>query len=673
MEQQQRQKQPRPEYERALRVWIEEIGPSVDCGRFPIKRTVGEKVEVSAYIFADGHDSLRAVLQYWRSDGERVELPMALRSDRSDDFWVGEFQVDTVGSWQYTVSTWVDHFATWQRDLLKRFEADQNVASELLEGAAMIDAAAGRALAPDDDWLLGIAALLRSGGPRKELVAKATAADISTMMGRHPDRSVETVYAPSLTVTVEPRIAAFSAWYELFPRSVTTDPKRSGTFRDVEGLLPEIARMGFDVLYLPPIHPIGRTHRKGRNNSLKVVADDPGSPWAIGAREGGHKAVHPELGSIEDFEQMVVSARAQGLEVALDLAFQCSPDHPYVREHPEWFRHRPDGTIKFAENPPKKYEDIYPLFFDCAEWQSLWRELKSIVLFWIERGIRIFRVDNPHTKPLPFWEWLIAEVRREYPGIVFLSEAFTRSRVMYGLAKVGFSQSYSYFTWRNTKHELTAYMRELVETEVRDYYRPNFFANTPDILPEYLQFGGRPAFIARLVLAATLSSCYGIYSGYEFSENEAVPGTEEYLNSEKFEIKPRDWKSSGHIRAFITRINDIRRHNPALASNRTLAFYPVENEQLLFYGKKTEDLANIILVAVNLDPHHVQDGWLEVPLEELGIRENEVFQVHELLFDNRFLWQGRRNYVRLDPAESPAQIFLLRRKLRTERDFDYFM
>lgn len=670
MQQEQEQVQQQLPNEKASRVWIEEIKPQVDCGRFPIKRTIGEKIKVSAYIFADGHDLLQAVLQFRHAGDEWIELPM---SNRVDDLWMAEFNVDKVGTYQYTVRAWIDHFATWQKDLVKKFEAGQDVESELLEGAAMIEATAPRALSPDDDWLSTMAALLRAVEPQGHMVAKATAADVTAMMHRYPERSRETIFSPALSVIVEPEIAGFSAWYEVFPRSITTDPKKSGTFRDVEQLLPEIVKMGFDVLYLPPIHPIGRTNRKGRNNTLLVTPDDPGSPWAIGAEEGGHKAVHPDLGTLEDFERLVESAKQQGLEIALDLAFQCSPDHPYVHEHPEWFKHRPDGTIKYAENPPKKYEDIYPISFDCKEWQSLWHELKSVVIFWVERGVHIFRVDNPHTKPLPFWQWLIEEVRKSYPHIVFLSEAFTRARVMYGLAKVGFSQSYTYFTWRNSKYELTSYLQELVETDVSEFYRPNFFANTPDILPEYLQFGGRPAFISRLVLAATLSSCYGIYSGYELSENQAVPGTEEYLNSEKFEIKLRDWKSPGNLRAFITRINKLRKENEALKSNKSLAFYPVDNEQLLFYGKSTEDLDNIILVAVNLDPHNVQDGWLEVPLEEFNIEENEVYQVHELLFDNRFLWQGRKNYVRLDPAESPAQIFLLRRRLRTERDFDYFM
>ena len=659
-----------PAEDKATRVWIEEIRPQLDCGRYPIKRTVGESVAVSAAVFADGHDLLQAVLLYRHESGDWQEVAMAYQGE---DLWTAAFTVDKIGSYAYTIRAWIDYFATWQRDLRTKFQAGQDVASELLEGAAIISATAGWALSPDDDWLSSLAATLRAIKPIEHMVAKATAPDITAMMRRYPERSKQAADSPPLLVTVEPQVAGFGAWYELFPRSLTTDPTKSGTLKDVELLLPEIARMGFDVVYLPPIHPIGVTNRKGRNNSLTVTDADPGSPWAIGSVEGGHKAVHPELGTLEDFDALIVSATRHGLMIALDLAFQCSPDHPYVREHPEWFRHYPDGSIKFAENPPKKYEDIYPLYFDCREWQSLWLELKSIVLFWVARGVRIFRVDNPHTKPLNFWHWLITEVRREYPETVFLAEAFTRARLMYGLAKVGFSQSYTYFTWRNSKQELTSYLSELVETEVSDYYRPNFFTNTPDILPEYLQFGGRAAFISRLALAATLSSSYGVYSGYELAENEAVPGTEEYLNSEKFEIKPRNWKDPASIRGFITRINSIRRNNPALRSNRRLAFYPVDNEQLLFFGKSTADLTNIILVAVNLDPHNVQEGWLEVPLECLHIDEGEVFQVHELLLDNRFLWQGRKNFVRLDPAISPAQIFLLRRKLRTERDFDYFM
>ena len=655
---------------KASRVWIEDVKPRIDCGLFPIKRTVGEKVTVSAYIFTDGHDRLAAVLCCRDQHGNWSELPMTYFRE---DLWMGEFTVENLGSYSYTIRAWVDHFSTWQSDLLKKFKAGQDLASELLEGGAMIEAAAERAASADRQWLTAAAAALRSDMAQELLVDRATAADLNAMMQRYPDRSREAVYDPVLTVCVETETARCSAWYELFPRSATPDPSRSGTFRDVEKLLPEIAALGFDVLYLPPIHPIGHTKRKGRNNALVAAEDDPGSPWAIGSEAGGHKAVHPDLGTLEDFEHMVQVAGQHGLAVALDIAFQCSPDHPYVREHPEWFRHRPDGSIKFAENPPKKYEDIYPLNFDCEQWQSLWLELKSVITFWAERGVRIFRVDNPHTKPFNFWEWLIGEVRADYADTVFLSEAFTRPRVMYALAKAGFSQSYTYFTWRNTKEQLTSYLEELVETEVFEYFRPNFFANTPDILPEYLQFGGRSAFMVRVVLAATLSASYGIYSGFELLENEAVPDSEEYRFSEKYEIKPRNWSQKGNLRPFIARLNQIRQQNRALAFNRRLRFYPVHNDHLLFYGKTTEDMTNIILVAVNLDPHHAHDGWLEVPLEEFGIREEEVFQVHELLGDSRYLWQGRRNYVLLDPASSPAQIFRIRRRVRSEHDFDYFM
>ena len=491
-------------------------------------------------------------------------------------------------------------------------------------------------------------------------------------MARYPDRSKATEH-PTFMVDVDPVQARFSAWYELFPRSTSPEPGRPGTFRDAERVLPYVARMGFDILYLPPIHPIGRTQRKGPNNTLAAGPNDPGSPWAIGAEEGGHQAVHPELGTLEDFRHFLAAAREQGLMVALDIAFQCSPDHPWVREHPEWFRHRPDGTIKYAENPPKKYQDILPLDFDCQEWRGLWHALAEIVLFWIDQGVTVFRVDNPHTKPLRFWGWLIHQVRAARPDVIFLAEAFTRPHVMYALAKAGFNQSYTYFTWRNTSRELTEYLTELTRSGVREFFRPNFFVNTPDILPEYLQFGGRPAFLTRLVLAATLSGSYGVYSGFELCEAEALPGTEEYHGSEKFELRQRDWNQPGVLTDFITRVNRIRRENPALADNFGLRFYPVDNGQILCYGKATPDNSNIILVAVNLDPHHAHEGWLQLPVGEFGIGVTESYQVHDLLGEGHYLWQGLRNFLRLDPASSPAQIFLLRRRVRSEQDFDYFM
>jgi starch synthase (maltosyl-transferring) len=460
----------------------------------------------------------------------------------------------------------------------------------------------------------------------------------------------------------------------MFPRSAGKDAGRGATFKEAEGRLAEIAAMGFDVLYLPPIHPIGKTHRKGANNVLHAAANDPGSPWAIGGIEGGHKAVEPGLGTLADFGRFLAAAGKLGLEIALDLAFQCSPDHPYVREHPEWFRHRPDGTIKYAENPPKKYQDIYPFDLETEAWLSLWRELKDVVLFWVKRGVRIFRVDNPHTKPFPFWEWLIEEVRGAHPDVIFLSEAFTRPKVMRYLAKSGFSQSYTYFTWRNSKAELTDYFTELTGTEVREYMRPNLFTNTPDILHEYLQFGGRTAFQIRLVLAATLGASYGIYGpAFELCEGRAIPGTEEYQDSEKYQLRAWDRDRPGNIKDFIARVNRIRRENPCLQSDWSLRFHPVDNDRLLFYSKKTPDLTNVLLMVVNLDPHHAQQGWLRVPLRELGLGETDNYQVHDLLGDSRFLWQGEANFVRLEPSESPAHIFRLRRKVKTERDFDYFL
>ncbi|HEY6366250.1 MAG TPA: alpha-amylase family glycosyl hydrolase, partial [Candidatus Binatia bacterium] len=439
--------------------------------------------------------------------------------------------------------------------------------------------------------------------------------------------------------------------------------------------LPYVAGMGFDVLYLPPIHPVGNSFRKGKNNTLAAGTNDVGSPWAIGAKEGGHKAIHPQLGSLADFKRLIEEAKKFDIEIALDIAFQCTPDHPYVEEHPEWFRKRPDGSIQYAENPPKKYQDIYPLDFESEGWEELWKELKSVILFWCEQGVRIFRVDNPHTKTFPFWEWVIGEVKKHHPDALFLAEAFTRPKVMYRLAKLGFSQSYTYFTWRNTKTELTQYFTELTQTEVGDFFRANLWPATPDILTEYLQFGGRPAFMARLVLAAMLGASYGIYGpAFELCENTPrEPGSEEYFNSEKYEIKHWDLEKPDSLRELIARVNRIRRENPALQSDRSLRFYPVDNPEIVCFGKRTEDLSNVIVVAVNLDPHHSQSGWLELPSEELGLDPQQTFQMHDLLTDARYLWQGQRNYVRLDPDSVPAQIFHVRPRIRREQDFDYFM
>ncbi len=659
-------------HEGRKRVVIENIKPEIDSGRFPIKRVVGEKVIVEADIFADGHDSISAgLLHRGPNNDEWREIPMHFMGN---DRWRGEFVVEEIGVYSYTLIGWVDHFKTWQKDIKKKADAGQDIRTDLLIGAEYLEEASRKASVDDQRRLVGFVNILRTEIEREKVISTLLNREFNEIMDKYTDKSFVTHYEKELSVTVERKNALFSSWYEIFPRSCVSQPDKHGTFKDCEARLTEIARMGFDVLYFPPIHPIGKTKRKGKNNTFLVGPDDVGSPWAIGSDEGGHKAVHPAIGTIDDFVRFIHKAGDYGIEIAIDLAYQCSPDHPYVKEHPEWFRWRPDGTIQYAENPPKKYEDIVPLNFETEQWQDLWNELKSIVLFWIEKGIRIFRVDNPHTKPFSFWEWLIREVKRDHPGVIFLSEAFTRPKVMYRLAKIGFTQSYTYFAWRNTKWEIAQYVNELAQTDVREYFRPNFWPNTPDILPEHLQYGGRNAFMMRLVLAATLSSNYGIYGPpFELVVNEALQGKEEYLNSEKYEIKLWDWDREGNLRDFIARINKIRRENPALQQTFNIKLHEVDNDNLLFYSKETEDLSNIILVVVNLDPFHTHSGWVEVPIREFGIEPNQPYLVHDLLGDDKFIWQGERNYVEINPHVSPAYILRVRKRLKREMDFDYFM
>jgi starch synthase (maltosyl-transferring) len=654
------------------RVIIEAVEPEIDGGRFAIKRSVGEEVVVRAVIHADGHDVLAAVLRH-RAAGA-PEWHEAAMEPQGNDRWTARFTVAALGVHEYTLQAWIDRFASWRRDLSRKAEANQDVSSDLLEGAELVRQTAKRVGGEDGQWLRGWADALTKGDDAATRIDAALDPLLATVMTRHADRADGIAYDRILRVTVDRVRARYGAWYELFPRSCADEAGRHGTFRDVEKRLPYIRDMGFDVLYLPPIHPIGTSFRKGPNNSLTPGPDDPGSPWGIGAAEGGHTAIHPQLGTLDDFDHLMAAAREHGLEIALDIAFQCSPDHPWVREHPQWFRHRPDGTIKYAENPPKKYQDIYPLDFECADWQSLWRELLAVMLFWCARGARIFRVDNPHTKPFRFWEWLIAEIQPRYPDAIFLAEAFTRPRVMSYLAKSGFSQSYTYFTWRNNKQELTEYFTELTQSPLREYMRPNLFANTPDILPEYLQYGGRAAFQIRFVLAATLGATYGIYGPpFETFQHRAVRhGSEEYLDSEKYQIRHWEWNRPNVFREFIARVNAIRRANPALHGNDRLRFYPIDNDQLLFYAKTTPDLSNIILVVVNLDPHHAQSGWVRMPLDELGLQAGEPYQVHDLLTEAHYLWNGEANFVRLDPHAAIAHILRLRKRVRSERDFDYF-
>ncbi len=657
------------------RVVIEGVAPEVDCGRFPIKRVTGERVTVEADAFADGHDAVCCVL-LWRPAAEAGwrEAPMqALGNDR----WRGAFAVAEMGRYLYSVLAWVDHFRTWRRDLKKRVDAGQDVAVDLQIGAGYIERAGKRAAAAgrraDARVLAGLARDLARGGDAAGPLRLALDGELEELMDRHSDRRFATLYHRELAVAVDRPRARFSSWYEMFPRSCGP-AGRHGTFDDCAERLRYVAAMGFDVVYLPPIHPIGETHRKGKNNAVRAAPDDVGSPWAIGGAAGGHKAVHPELGDLAAFRRLAAAARDLGMEVALDLAFQCSPDHPYVREHPEWFHHRPDGTIQYAENPPKKYEDIYPFDFESADRAALWAELKSVVEHWIGEGVRIFRVDNPHTKPLPFWEWLLGEVRREHPETIFLAEAFTRPKIMYRLAKLGFTQSYTYFTWRNSGRELAEYFTELTQTAVAEFFRPNVWPNTPDILTERLQYGGRPAFAQRLVLAATLAASYGIYGPpFELMEHAARdPGSEEYLDSEKYQLRQWDLERPDSLAELVARVNRIRRENPALQSDRGLRFHATDNEQLLCYSKASEEGDNVVLTVVNLDPHHLQAGWLDLDLDELGLSAGEGFQVHDLLSGARYLWQGAHNFVQLDPASAPAHVFRVRRRTRTERDFDYF-
>jgi starch synthase (maltosyl-transferring) len=631
------------------RVVVEGVLPQVDGGRFPVKRVAGDQVVVTADVFADGHDVLAAALLF-RKAGDRdwQETPMALLDN---DRWSGRFVVDALGRYEYTVEGWIDRFESWRHELTKKFEAGQDVSSELLEGAALIRNTGDPALSR-----IG-SDLEEAGRTQRARVVVALSEDLRAWMGRFADRSRATRFDRELAVIVERDRARFGAWYEMFPRSAGTDPTRSATFDEAVERLPYVAGMGFDVLYLPPIHPIGQSFRKGRNNTLEATAADPGSPWAIGADAGGHTAVDPALGTIDDFDRFVESARRHGLEIALDLAYQASPDHPYVGEHPEWFRHRPDGSIKYAENPPKKYQDIYPFNFESDAWQSLWSELKRVIEFWIEHGVKIFRVDNPHTKPFRFWEWALADIRRRHPDTIFLSEAFTRPKVMRYLAKVGFSQSYTYFTWRNTAAELTEYFTELTQTDVREYMRPNLFTNTPDILHAYLQRGGRPAFQTRLILAATLGASYGIYSGFELFENVPVKeGSEEYLDSEKYQIRIRDFDRAGSLAGTISRVNAIRREHPALQHDWGLQFHDSDNASLLCYSKRSPDERDTVLVIVNVDPFNMQHGFVRAPLTDWGVPSDSRIEVTDLLSGERYSWRGEWNYVRLDPQGRMAHI-----------------
>ncbi len=692
------------------RVLIEDVGPQIDAGGHPVRRICGNALLVSAAIFADGKDEIAARVLYRHASEERWQFsPMR---PVGNDLWNGTFVVDELGAWQFTILGWVDHFATWVIDLKKRLAAQsrpepidsvaatppkanaglpivsnpvaQDIALALRAGAGLVDEAAARAQGNDAKRMSNLARELRLLATEQRDIYgdEVINQELLLLMARYPDLTHATRFEPESPVWVERERAQFSSWYELFPRSASPVPGQHGTFNDVERQLPEIAGMGFDVVYLPPIHPIGRAFRKGPNNSTIAPPDAPGSPWAIGDRDaltcaplgavgagdcGGHKSIHPELGTFADFARLVNSARLQGLEIALDIAFQCSPDHPWVTEHPEWFVIRPDGSIQYAENPPKKYQDIYPLNFESSDWRGLWDELYSVFEFWIENGVRAFRVDNPHTKAFPFWEWCLSTLKSKYPDAIFLAEAFTRPHVMYGLAKRGFTQSYTYFTWRNSKAELQQYLEELTRPPISEFFQPNFWPNTPDILHKTLQEGGRPAFMQRVILAATLSSSYGIYGpAYELAENApAIPPngqgeSEEYLDSEKYQIRQRDRNAPGSLVPLITTLNKIRNANQALHSNDSLHFHAIDNPQLICYSKSTPGFENTVLVVVNLDSFNEQTGLTNLDLEELGIGVNESFLVEDLLNGATYTWKDR-NFVALRPGLQPAHIFRVSR------------
>ncbi|MEP6667636.1 MAG: alpha-1,4-glucan--maltose-1-phosphate maltosyltransferase [Chthoniobacter sp.] len=769
---------------------IEAVSPLIEGGRYPVKRAVGEDIEVEADVFKDGHDVVSVLLK-WRKRGQTqwYETAMQCIDPYNRDRWSGVFSVFENAVYEYTIEAWGDFFRSWQHEFQVKFEAGQTeLGSEILEGASFVARAARLAQDQgqkrDAERLVVLADKIREGTP-ETVNALAHSPEMEALMTAYSDRSESTEYVLNLppvaklielpkapTAAIEnaaapkskagvgkviafptepvpegkkgpgkkkknapetakiatepmeptqpmeavgfqytpryPQVhvdrarANFAQWYEFFPRSAEGRGDKGSTFRDCLPRVDDARAMGFDVIYFPPVHPVGVTARKGKNNSVTCQPGEPGVPYAIGNRNqncpngGGHKDVAPELGTLEDFDWLVKEIHARGMELALDFALNCSPDHPYVHEHPDWFYKRPDGTIKYAENPPKKYQDVYPLNYHNADWRTLWDELTSVIEFWCEHGVRIFRVDNPHTKPVAFWEYLIGRVQRRFPDALFLSEAFTRAKMMKTLAKAGFTQSYTYFTWRNTKQGLTEYFTELTQTECAEYMRPNLWPNTPDILPSFLQFGGRPAFLIRAVLAATLAPVYGIYSGFELCENAGLEkkpwdaagalgqflhlcdndykqlAKEEYVDSEKYQWKERDWDAPGNIKAVVTRLNRIRRENRALQQLRNLQFQRADNDFVLYYSKMTAAKDNLILVIVSLDPFHFQDAFIDVPVDQFGWLEDQTYQVHDLLNDERYLWTGRRNFVRLHP-DKPAHIFRVRRKMHSEKDFDTYL
>jgi len=637
------------------RVAIEDVAPAVDCGQWPAKRLLGESVIVQADVFSDGHDVVRADL-LWRALDE-CDASDGLRPQRGpmrhveNDRWRAAFTPSGIGAYVFWIEAWLDPFASWAADVEKKIAARQNVEVEIVEGLRLL----AQGACEETRHLYARASAF--GERLEETLALLLSEDARARMRAHGPREGWS-RSPDFPLRVDRRAAGFSAWYEMFPRSAANDARCHGTLRDVIARLDYVRDLGFDVLYFPPIHPIGRTHRKGRNNALVAGPDDPGSVYAIGDETGGHDALHPELGSLEDFRTLITQAHARGLEIALDFAVQCSPDHPWIREHPDWFFWRPDGGLRFAENPPKKYEDIVNVRFDGSACPGAWLAWRDVLLFWIAQGVRIFRVDNPHTKPLAFWRWLIAQINQAHPDVIFLSEAFTRPKMMKRLAKIGFQQSYTYFTWRNAKSEIIAYMQELCGA-MSAYYRPNFFVNTPDINPFYLQTSGRPGFIVRATLAATLSPNWGLYSGFELCEARPLPGWEEYLDSEKYEIKARDFAAAESIAAHIRRLNEIRKAHPALQALSPLTFVNAWNDNVLAYAKLAPDRSEAIFVMVNLDPHRRQECAYEAPLWEFGLSDHAYIEAEDLLFGGRFTLYGKVHHIALEPHHNPAIVWRL--------------
>ncbi|WP_393971590.1 DUF3416 domain-containing protein [Oxyplasma meridianum] len=640
------------------RIAIENVWPQLECGKFSAKAVVGDKFTVKADIFTHGTDLISANLKF-RPQGSAVweSIPMQLEDN---DRWSGRFEIPTTGFYEYTIEAWVDKFATQSRNIASWIMGGESIDADLKVAISMLKDIATRCGSKDSAFIRKKIAAIGRSDPA-DVPHLLNDPGLLSIVRQYGEKKDLTTFSPVMRVSVDRVKAGFSSWYEIFPRSQGNKPGVSGTFRDCEKKLDYISSMGFDVLYLTPIHPIGITERRGKNGARKAMPGDPGSPWAIGNSFGGHDAINPDLGTMDDFIHLINVAKKKGLEIAMDLAFQCSPDHPYVKDHPEWFYHRPDGTIRYAENPPKKYYDIYPLNFDSPEKENLWKELKRVILFWIEKGVKIFRVDNPHTKPLDFWKWILNEVKKDHDDVIFLAEAFTRPKLMYELSKIGFSMSYTYFTWRNYDFEIREYFSELSSPELKSHFRPMIFTNTPDILPPILQKAGRPAFMFRSVLAATLSPLWGIYSGFEICENQAVPGTEEYLNSEKYEIRNRNFDEPGNIRELITKLNAIRRSEKALQSIGNVQFHQSDNPNIIFYTRQSNDGKEALMVAVNLNPDQVHSATVRVPLSLVGADESKPYKVRDLLTGDLYVWNGEYNYVRLIPGERPAHILKVER------------